>query len=831
MGSVPFFRCGPAKHCPASWKTIKQETYAMDVRNFDKGKVFIRFATRALILGLKQIPGAGMVLELIEEGHGVIEQVSAEQGKQSLEERLARLEAAMCLTPEQARTAAAEAIADARVQGEAISAEKEGALLDIVSVMPATIRERTQATLMQARRYGTVPTTVIPVGEGFTPEEREAYYASLFPARRPCFRAQDCLPNGNPEWHLEALIGAGGFGEVWTARHRFLGDRLAVKFCQDAAGARVLQREAETLYRLKRDLPPNPYIVALRDLQLTQEPYWLAFEYVPGGTLEGLMRAHTFGWEEALALLRPLVSAMAEVHRLKIVHRDLKPANILLDEQGTAKITDFGIGKVTAAQESAERRTRTRFTTQGYGSRGYMSPEQEEGTPAHPSDDTYALGVILWQMLAGMLKPIRYPGQIQGLAIPQEGKQLLFDCLYLPRATRPRDAEVLKGRLATPSTLLRNLVSRLPIDVLKGRLTTPATPRAEHPVQAKDRPKDAPRTAAPVHDVPRDTHGWTTVGSRQVTPQVPSGFLGLGTKTVVEVVDEIDDASRVQALQRQVAEAFGKPVLFRDRLKESGEGPELVIIPPGRFQMGSPDDEPKRDKREGPQHAVTLTKPFALGRYAMTVGEFRRSVTARGYKSEAEQGGGAYGWTGSEWKQDKRFNWQSPGFEQGENHPVVCVSWNDAVAYCQWLSEQTGAEYRLPSEAQWEYACRAGTTTPFWWGNTITPQQANYNGNYPYNKGEEGEYRRKTVPVDQFEPNPWGLYQMHGNVWEWVQDWYAAYKGEAQTDPIYAQSGSPRVFRGGSWYLHASFLRAACRRRNAPGFRVDHLGFRPARTL
>jgi sulfatase modifying factor 1 len=285
-----------------------------------------------------------------------------------------------------------------------------------------------------------------------------------------------------------------------------------------------------------------------------------------------------------------------------------------------------------------------------------------------------------------------------------------------------------------------------------------------------------------------------------------SGFLGLRIKTVVEVVDEVD-ASRVQALQRQVAEAFGKPVLFRDRLKDGGEGPELLIIPLGRFQMGSPNDEPERFDNEGPQHTVTLTRPFALARYALTFEEYEAYCAVTG--------------------KDKPSDW---GWGRGKR-PVIDVSWDDATAYCQWLSEQTGEEYRLPSEAQWEYACRAGTTTPFWWGDTITPKRANYDGNYPYNKGEKGEYRGKTVPVDQFEPNPWGLYQMHGNVWEWVQDWYADYKGEAQTDPIYAQGGSPRVFRGGSWDNRARLLRAAFRDGFEPGRRYDDLGFRPARTL
>ena len=159
------------------------------------------------------------------------------------------------------------------------------------------------------------------------------------------------------------------------------------------------------------------------------------------------------------------------------------------------------------------------------------------------------------------------------------------------------------------------------------------------------------------------------------------------------------------------------------------------------------------------------------------------------------------------------------------------MSWNDAIAYCRWLSERTGSEYRLPTEAEWEYACRAGTTTPFWWGETITPRQANYHGDVPYNGGPTGEFRQKTVPVDAFEPNPWGLYQMHGNVLEWVQDRLANYPSEPQTDPIYDQSGSLRASRGGSWHFGAGGLRAACRGRYGPGFRVVLLGFRPARTL
>ncbi|MEO1277147.1 MAG: SUMF1/EgtB/PvdO family nonheme iron enzyme, partial [Pseudomonadota bacterium] len=180
---------------------------------------------------------------------------------------------------------------------------------------------------------------------------------------------------------------------------------------------------------------------------------------------------------------------------------------------------------------------------------------------------------------------------------------------------------------------------------------------------------------------------------------------------------------------------------------EEVEGPEMVVIPAGEFVMGSPEDEPERSKSEGPQHRVRIARSFALGRYAVTFEEYDAFCAATGADKPNDRS----------WGRGRR--------------PAINVSWDDANAYCAWLSEQTGADYRLPSEAEWEYACRAGTETPFWWGREITPEQANYHGNFVYaGGGAKGVYREKTEPVDAFEPNPWGLYQTHGNVLEWCQD-------------------------------------------------------------
>ena len=194
-------------------------------------------------------------------------------------------------------------------------------------------------------------------------------------------------------------------------------------------------------------------------------------------------------------------------------------------------------------------------------------------------------------------------------------------------------------------------------------------------------------------------------------------------------------------------------------------------------------------------------------------------------------------WRSGKLVEDSSRNWRSPGFAQTDRDPVVWVSWEDAKAYCAWLAERTGEPYRLPSEAEWEYACRAGTTTPFWTGPTISTAQANYDGNHVYGSGAKGVYRQRTVAVDEpsFPPNPFGLHHMHGNVWEWVEDcWHDSYVG-APSDGSAWISGcldpTRRVLRGGSWYGNPRILRSAIRYGGAPEDRSSLTGFRVARTF
>jgi formylglycine-generating enzyme required for sulfatase activity len=267
----------------------------------------------------------------------------------------------------------------------------------------------------------------------------------------------------------------------------------------------------------------------------------------------------------------------------------------------------------------------------------------------------------------------------------------------------------------------------------------------------------------------------------------------------------------------------GKIEWFRDH----EHGPEMVVVPAGSFVLGSPDTE-LRYPSEGPQTSITIAQPFAVGRLAVTRGQFAAFVADTSFPME----GGAQYWTGTEWIIDPNGSWSST--PQDDSHPVVCVSWHDANAYALWLSQKTGKTYRLPSEAEREYVARAGTTTPFWCGVAISSQQANFDGRHTlFNKEDPtGIFRRMTVPADAFEPNPWGLHNVHGNVWEWCQDlWQDTLKdiptdGSPQTEGRFA-----RVLRGGSWTNGAMELRSARRWTANPNDRNSMIGLRLARAL
>ncbi|MGO9172560.1 MAG: formylglycine-generating enzyme family protein [Rhodomicrobium sp.] len=255
--------------------------------------------------------------------------------------------------------------------------------------------------------------------------------------------------------------------------------------------------------------------------------------------------------------------------------------------------------------------------------------------------------------------------------------------------------------------------------------------------------------------------------------------------------------------EKDLAALATKPVEARS-FKECDAGcPEMVVIPAGKFMMGSPESEEGHNQNEGPQHEVTIAKPFAVGKFTVTFAEWDACTAAGACRKAIDSG----------WGRDKR--------------PVINLSWDDAQQYVGWLSRVSGKPYRLLSEAEWEYAARAGATTSYWWGNEIGEGKANCDGCKSQWDGQQ------TAPVDTFKPNPFGLYQMHGNVWQWVQDCYEGDYAEAPRD------GSAnltigcdlRVLRGGSWIFAPRNLRAAQRVGVHSDFGSSFFGFRLARTI
>ncbi len=432
---------------------------------------FLRYVTRFLVAVLKQVPGVGAVVSIADECLQEGQESAQDQVLQVLEkkwdmwsrsweERLDMLLNASKCSPQDAMALVPKEIAGLRAEGSVISAEKEEAIADLVAAMPSIIKAKIEAPLQQGKQRNTAANRILPLDRYSTTADRLEFYQSLLPCRRPTYSAKSLVPN-KPAWQFDCLLGMGGFGEIWRIEHRLLGYQ-ALKLCLEEQSGVFLRKELSTIATLCRQLANHRNIVTVLDANMDITPYWIAFEYVPGGTLEGYIRA--FGGplpiQEALGMFSEICRGMRDAHSLGIVHRDIKPANILISKDGAPKIGDFGLGKVMADQSQKQStKAKATMTLRGYGTRGYMSPEQQEGEPADPSDDIYSLGVVLYQMMMGSVtRDPRYART--NLAkfnpkLPNEVQELILDCLEKPRLkedisseeARPKDAGVLLDRL------------------------------------------------------------------------------------------------------------------------------------------------------------------------------------------------------------------------------------------------------------------------------------------------------------------------------------------------------------------------------------------------
>ena len=663
---------------------------------------------------------------------------------------------------------------------------------------------------------------------------------------------------------------------------------LPPELTQSATHAKLLIEEATQARKLAHENIVRVY-------EWAQDPatssYFIIMEYLEGQDLDAYLAAQSrLSLEAVLKLLSPVANALQYAwDKHQLVHRDIKPGNVFLTGRGEVKLLDFGIAaRVRSAGSSLG------LQTPNAGTSGYRAPEA--GTyqrQPSPRLDVYAVSVMIYQMLEGRLpfEDIRpadfHPSAPEGLNA-QQWKVLQSGFAYAQERRPATVAELLDQlrRASGPSAdelAAQAEARRLQEEQRKQELAAQAEREQAAAEQARIAAKQrqaeakalaekrhAEAQAAAAEKLKQDKlHKEQAARQRAeaeaadklrkqqqreiLREQLAARREADAAKARAEREEQQRKAQQIKAeaayraeqerhrkamAERAAAELRaqlptpGSPVadasgVLRDRfLDGTGKGPELVLIPTGRFQMGSLEHEHAVAlkagaqkhwlARETPAHWVGIEHSFALGRYPVTVGEWKLYVRATGWESQSDT------------------DWRLPGFMQSDDHPVVGVSWADAQLYLAWLSAQTGQSYRLPSEAEWEYACRAGTKTAFSFGDEISPELANYDGHFTYNNSPKGEFVKGTSRVGRYQPNPWGLFDMHGNVWEWVQDTvHENYVGAPLDGSAWEEGGDQarRVLRGGSWLYNPRYLRSAARNGYSAVLANDIVGFRVARKL
>ncbi len=665
----------------------------------------------------------------------------------------------------------------------------------------------------------------------------------------------------NRRYRLEHLLAQGGMGQVWQATdlatHAELGHSALValkilppQLTQSASLAKLLVEEATQARRLAHE-----HIV--RVYEWAQDPatssYFIIMECLEGEDLDSLLaREGPLPLARVQQILAPIGEALKYAwDKHKLVHRDIKPGNVFVTRKGEIKLLDFGI----AARARSSASSVGLEAPGNSGTAGYRAPEA--GTHARlpgQSLDVYAVAVMIYQMVEGRMpfdaarSAMHEPPRPESLTARQW--EALKSGFAFDPAARPANVvellATLEGSHGPSAAELAAQDEQRAAQLAARRKAEQEAVAAASALREKQRRENESQEKARAEEAKRERKEALSQQLRErreaeaekarlekeeqqrkaLQAKAAAAYRGEQERARAELAarHQAEDEAQEAVSAVPVADTEG---VLRDRfVRGDGRGPEMVLIPTGRFQMGSTEPERKKAlaagtphnwiERETPQHWVGIEQPIAMGRFPVTVGEWRQFVRATGWQAQGE------------------VNWAAPKFRQSDEHPVVGVTWHDAQLYVAWLSEQTGQRYRLPSEAEWEYACRAGAKSAFSFGDDINTSVANYDGNYTYNGSPKGQYRQGTSRPGEFAPNQWGLYDMHGNVWEWVQDVvHDNYLGAPNTGVAWETGGDQnrRVLRGGAWSYHPRDLRAALRNGFSAALSNDIVGFRVVRDI
>jgi formylglycine-generating enzyme required for sulfatase activity len=644
-----------------------------------------------------------------------------------------------------------------------------------------------------------------------------------------------------PGYRFEAKLGQGGMGDVYLGFQTSINRPVAIKVLSEARCPASIQAEVRKRFHLEAEVLgriQHPNVVRVIDLGVsTDGQSYMVMEYIAGVEFGSWLadrwrfpengKAGEANDDESLAPVDPdeplgmfvtLCKAVDAAHVLGIAHRDLKPSNVMIDARGQLHVLDFGLAQVRSTVEAGSRLSGASSILTQPGrvmcTPEYASPEQAgfETAATDVRTDVYSLGVILYQILTGGLFPYDLGGAEKGFW----GK---LDTVRRVPPTRPSVARA-NAPTGGPEWAARLPAVNPAIEavVLKALSKAPAD---RHP-NAGDMARDVEayllaggstladtvldelgRAADGQRNVPRGTDWVTTVTQTPkgnvIRRRRPKRSAAIRVATAMVLVAVLGALAYGVITLIRVSDPPRPAVVAAPRQLFNSIGMKLVLIEPGTFDMGSPTDEAGREANEV-RHSVKITRPFYLAATEVTQREWLTVMGATANRSSFV----------------------------GLDLPVEQVSWEDANLFCLNLSLLAGRPYRLPSEAEWEYACRAGNASPFSTGWTLDTNLANYDPRGGRDPGPTQHYRAQTVPVGGFPPNPWGLYDMHGNVWEWCDDRYGEYPPGPQSDPKGVREGDKRVLRGGSWFINPIGCRSAIRGGLPSTFRRNDIGFRVA---